>query len=994
MASAKIKSKPTYRVSNLSIKRESEKHQVTASWKVPSGMTKASSSKRATSLVVEFRVQRQWPGKDYDSKNDLIVRRSYNIATTKATFDVWKFTDVNGKQWTRSDFHPYDGKPAINYIQVRVYGHNAKGTSNNYRSAGYSFAKPGKPELTPLEYDHDTGEIRFSIKPAKFFEAADVLWTDYDVLMLDTRTSSTEQSNQYDHKQGSQNEIEWNENTDEYDASRYDPTTDRWPVMKVDVYDRMHIGYDQYVRVRVRTRSRGYRGDSAYAEETIVVSYPNAATVEDPVVDTVDGAILQTGKVTIPIETNTDVEHHPTTGVRLQILRSTTATTAAQAVAMGEDWEDTDVVDDGECSALAMTVAELMPLRGTHTWVRVKSWNLYEDIHYRYSAPREVYQLYIDPASASDTLEIVSLVSGDDGTSLVADLRWTSGEEPDTGTELSWSSDIHAWESTREPETYEFTRNDGPVTIGGVEYAGTARVYIQGLEQGTLYYVKGRRYLDQEDRDRTYGGYAGPLSAIPVSSPTSVVLSAPAALPRGNDLAVSWTYDSTAQQTTWQLLWGVEYTEDVSTGMRTYTLTDAPLEVGEDATGACVIKWDRLASKLGDADEIGLAVRMGTGGSLVTSDTVTVRIVEPPTISVDVPATLEAQPLTVSLSCNVPASVALVLRAQGDGNTGDGLVHADQTGGDAVWQLYATPDWTEGSGTYTTSIEAPASLELLDNGTYALSVRPTDPDTGLVGDTAVATVEVVWEHQAPPMEADEEPTPIVVTPSDATDEDGVRTRSCEIALAPPDGALGTETYNVYRVTPDGPYLIAEGLGLSDTVTDLYAPYGGSEMAYRVAVVTADGDVDWMDYDYELPGRDLRIDFADEYVELPWNLSISDTYTKDFEARQKIDGSVDGYWNEAVTRTAGFQTDLIRIYEQDKAAAVRRLGNHSGPCFVRTPDGCAYQANVQVSNLGGARKDAALAVSLDVTEVRATSDFMVRDETESPEEEGTEEGTEG
>lgn len=272
---------------------------------------------------------------------------------------------------------------------------------------------------------------------------------------------------------------------------------------------------------------------------------------------------------------------------------------------------------------------------------------------------------------------------------------------------------------------------------------------------------------------------------------------------------------------------------------------------------------------------------------------------------------------------------------------------------------------------YTTIITAPDGLDLRDGALYTLTATAIDNGTGLSSETVTGNVSVLWSHQAP-VPSD---NAITVTPSDVTDDDGNRTRKCVIQLASPTGAASGDLFDVWRHTPDGYHIIAYGVPLTARVTDNYAPYGVGDYGYRVICRTADGDTAWNDYAYELPGRDVRIDFGDEYVELPYNVQLQDSYTKSFESREKLDGSIDGYWNESVQRKGSYSSDLIRIREPEKAAAVRRLAHHNGPCFVRTPDGCAYTANVEVNNFGGARRDGALAVSIDATEVSIAGEYQ-------------------
>jgi hypothetical protein len=227
---------------------------------------------------------------------------------------------------------------------------------------------------------------------------------------------------------------------------------------------------------------------------------------------------------------------------------------------------------------------------------------------------------------------------------------------------------------------------------------------------------------------------------------------------------------------------------------------------------------------------------------------------------------------------------------------------------------------------------------------------------------------VAWSRQAP------EPDGATVTTSDTT-SDGVRTISATIVMTAPSSAQAGDLMDLYRVMPDGPRLVAADVAPGETVVDGFAPYGEGQTAYRVAYRTTDGDVAWADYPYQLAANELRIDWGTTYVELPYNLGMTDSYRKDFEARDHLDGSVAGYWNPAVTRKATLSTALVRIVDEGKAALVRDLAQHAGPALVRTPDGCCYEADVQVTSIPRSYDSAVLAVALDATEVALQSDHM-------------------
>ena len=270
---------------------------------------------------------------------------------------------------------------------------------------------------------------------------------------------------------------------------------------------------------------------------------------------------------------------------------------------------------------------------------------------------------------------------------------------------------------------------------------------------------------------------------------------------------------------------------------------------------------------------------------------------------------------------------------------------------------------------YYTSVELPNGLDLWDGASYDVTVTTKDGETGLDSDPATAELVCSWAHQAP-----DPPDGVAVTPRDETDADGRRMLSAVVLLVAPEGAGDGDVCDVWRVTPDGPCLVAEGVSPSATVTDPWAPFGGDTLAYRVSMRTTDGDVSWRDYAYVLPCDSLRVDFGDEYVELPYDIAISDAFSKDFESRAHLDGTRSGYWSAGADRKASLSTDVVRVTEPEKAMALRRLARHDGPCLVRTPDGCAYEADVEVS-LDSSHATSRLAVALDATEVSPSGEYM-------------------
>lgn len=375
----------------------------------------------------------------------------------------------------------------------------------------------------------------------------------------------------------------------------------------------------------------------------------------------------------------------------------------------------------------------------------------------------------------------------------------------------------------------------------------------------------------------------------------------------------------------------------------------------------------RTVARYASGGALTLSVSVSTGGGSATSPAVSVAISQAPTVSLTVPATLTAQPLSFGATASEACTLAVVVTSDGnEGQTPAGVIA--QPLGDTIWSAEIVPTWTESNGTLSTTVTLPERLAFTDNGSYTVEVTPTSIATGMVGEAAEATTTVAWSAQAPTPDEGA----ATLTPNDYTDDDGRRHKSVTIALAPNDEeeSGSTDVYDIYRMTGDGAVAIGTGWPLTSEATDEYAPFGdGMALAYRVARRTADGDVAWSDYEYALDGDSIRIDWDGQSVELPYDIAISDGYAKDVDVHQYLDGSTDALYELGVTRTAKLSTDVIRLDDQRTVALVRSLARYAGPAFVRTPDGSAYEADVQVSDMS--TDGPVQAVAIDATEVRLT-----------------------
>ena len=263
---------------------------------------------------------------------------------------------------------------------------------------------------------------------------------------------------------------------------------------------------------------------------------------------------------------------------------------------------------------------------------------------------------------------------------------------------------------------------------------------------------------------------------------------------------------------------------------------------------------------------------------------------------------------------------------------------------------------------YVCSATIPNGSRLLDGGSYSVTARAVEGVAGLSSETATCTFSVEWAHQAP-------------TPSDAVSlAADAASRSVEVTFAEPDDWAEGDSYELYRATRTGHVLVASDLAADAVVTDRFAPYGSDSLHYRIACRTADGDVEFADYGYIMEAGGLRFDWPGGFVEMPFNVKLSDSYSKDYESRPHLDGKVNGYYNRAVTHTGDYSADVVRA-DEDTRRAIAELGEHPGAVFCRASGGVAFQCNADVGGVELDYASVSVGASFPVTEMALTEQFM-------------------
>lgn len=833
-----------------------------------------------------------------------------DMSATSATFNLNSFK-TGGTAYTRASFYPI-GSTRLTGVTAVLNGRNSKG-EGPAASSTFSFKAPRKPTIA-WSFNASNGEVTATIKTNAGADA----YERYDTRFVVTVRAADGTV------------------TTPHDGS----STSTSFTKTVDLASYQGMSYSQYIEVKCEAWARGVAGNSEHVISSTYIAYPPQPTIKST---TVSGK-GQNDKATLAIKTNSSTQH-PVTQVKLEYLADVEYASASQIPGSAE-WRDSGIVDDAQCTALAMGVGDLLPSPGNHSYLRVKSWARSEVVLYRYSVPVRLTALETPaPTAADERIKVLGATPQKDGTTMAVLLGWNaSGTDDADGTELTWSSDANAWKSTEGPEKFEFDWSDGKKTVDGTAYNASATIYVKGLEQGEKYVFKARRYMEMDGGGRTYSPYSNALAQVTTQEPDSVTASADRYVAAGKALLVSWDFQSGALQKKWQIVRANGTV--VASGSGTRTAYEVPAS--------------RLAA-MATSNAFDYTVQVSTGSGWVVSESHAVTIVQVPTLSLDAPATLTAQPLSVNATCSRALPIKLAVVANGsDGETPTGP--GRQPEGDVVYSAVVTPAYSNGSAT----IELPGGLDLRDGASYTVRARAVYAAYGIESEEAEASFTVDWAHKAVLPEAELEAV------DEVTDEGHVQ--AVVMSLAAPSGSASDDRYDVYRLTGGGAVLVAEGAELDATVTDRFAPFGTAlPLYYRIALRTSDGDTAWSDFLYYQDGGSVRFDWEGGSVELPYNIELQDGYSKGVEVRTHMDGTQDAYWDGSAARKAAMSTDVIRVEQAADLEAVRRLARYAGPVFVRTPDGQAFAANVNVTDLSGNSQLA--AVAFDAEEIELLEGFM-------------------
>lgn len=555
------------------------------------------------------------------------------------------------------------------------------------------------------------------------------------------------------------------------------------------------------------------------------------------------------------------------------------------------------------------------------------------------------------------------------------DWTWLSAN----GVELSWADHNDAWESTEEPQTYT------------IESTRASAWNVAGLEFGEWFF---RVRLFKMDGDSVVYGTYSAINSIKISaSPATPVLtlSDSVVAPDGN-ITCYWAYAAN------------EGDEQAQAELREVTLDQSGLPIAYTDIG---MRTNNEQYKMLNMEELGwtagtthyLAVRIitvsgeesdnwSTPKSVTVIDPIVAAITSTSLSEVSGDLFLTELPLSVTATGSDESSpMTYIIERSEDyhldrpdeneftGFEGETVAILEKTANneysitedttvDPNKQYYVqsgtdeytevTPEegadphalgYYEVSGfNFNTTIDLDDLINPLDDGAkYNLIAIAQDT----YSQRAEASLEFIvhWDHQA-------------VKPTATISVDDDKMVAFITPELPSSGYEDGDVCDIYRLSADKPELIVKDALFGTMYVDPYptlGKFGGHRVVYRTIngdFITADNEFAWTDYDIRSGDHIDRfatvIDFKEGQIVLPYDLSLSNKWGKDFTMTKYLGGSVQGDWNPAIERTGSVKTRVAVEHDPDLITMMRRLANYAGICHVRTPDGSSFAANIVVS----------------------------------------------
>lgn len=526
---------------------------------------------------------------------------------------------------------------------------------------------------------------------------------------------------------------------------------------------------------------------------------------------------------------------------------------------------------------------------------------------------------------------------------------WTWSWLEADSTEISWADHEDAWESTSQPNTYTITNTN------------TGQWNISDLSVGE-WWVR-VRFIKNEGDATTYGMYSEAKSIKVVSTPEIPFLTVtPDVITPDGAVTLTWVY--TSEDGEGQSKVEIARDEDHSrilytaTTQTSVTLRQKDIGWSDGETVNLSIKvtsdenipseWSKPAqfhvASLPKKPTVTLGTGFEAGKSVTVGDDTLVK------------DCLVSTPFSFNISNVASTETVSVIIERAAGS----MVERPDESEYPVYagELAYLGDDITGQTSYSITVNQKDLLNNLDDDhDYILRVKNVDR-YGQSNQRAIP-FRVYWTHQAVIPSAD-----VVISQTDYT--------ATIYPKRPATGYLNGDTVDIYRLSVDKPQLIFSGAQMTSPPTAYIDPFPtiGEFGGYRIVYRTLNGDyrlrgassnIAFTDYteddpyiiDEFLSIIDFGSDLTDQVI-LRYDLSLSNSWKKDFTETRYLGGAIQGDWNPGVSRTGSIK-GRISIEEDPfledpttTITALRRLAVWPGICHVRTPDGSAYYANVEVN----------------------------------------------
>ena len=513
--------------------------------------------------------------------------------------------------------------------------------------------------------------------------------------------------------------------------------------------------------------------------------------------------------------------------------------------------------------------------------------------------------------------------------------------------EISWSQNPNAWESTEEPQTYT------------LNMLYTAQWRVSGLETGTIWYFRIRLGMYTAEGETTMGPWSDLVEVDLSSAPVTPVMSlSSAVITESGALTASWAYvttDGTLQATAEVCLAEIDG-DTITYGdiiARAMTAQYADIDTSEWAAGDVYNLCVRVVSASGHVSEWSDPVSVTVAEPLTctisdtTLETVTVTDADRQSRSV---LSLTELPMDVTITGAGTSGITTLIieraedyivdrpdESQFNGYEGETAVIVVQTGESEI------------------TISQEELLQQLDDGALYRLVATVQDDLGQSA-SASMDFEVHWDHQA-------------VVPAGTSAVSGTIATITPVA---PSGYRNGDTCDIYRLSVDKPELIVKDGAFGTVYVDPYpAVGGGHRIVYKTEngdYITAGNTFAWIDLDTDYQSDVSLIEFPGGAVELRYNMSLAASWKKAFTETKYLGGSTQGDWNAGFSRTGTIEA-VVEATDEEMLQIMRRLAAYTGVCHVRTVDGSSYAADVQVSEDRTYQEAGAIAnFSLSITRV--------------------------